>query len=119
MKTLTSLKRLSLRRLRFTSIPETPGVYFFLDKTKKVLYIGKATSLRDRVRSYFSNDLLDTRGPLLVKMLGQAHSIDWRQTDSVLEALLLESSLIRTHKPPANTDAKDDKSFNNVVLLFF
>jgi excinuclease ABC subunit C len=97
-------------------LPDTPGVYFFLGKNKKVLYIGKATSLRDRVRSYFAKDLLDTRGPLLVDMLNKATSIDWRQTDSVLEALLLESSLIRTHKPPANTDSKDDKSYNNVVL---
>lgn len=97
-------------------IPDTPGVYFFLDKRKKVLYIGKATSLRDRLRSYFSKDLIETRGPLLVQMLNKATSIDWRQTDSVLEALLLEASLIRSHKPKHNTDLKDDKSDNNVVI---
>lgn len=96
-------------------IPDAPGVYFFLGKNKKVLYIGKATSLRDRVRSYFSKDLMDTRGPLLVQMLGQAKTIDWRQTDSVLEALLLEGSLIRSYKPHANTDSKDDKTYNHVV----
>ena len=54
---------------REKKIPDTPGVYFFLGKNKKVLYIGKATSLRDRVRSYFAKDLIDTRGPLLVEML--------------------------------------------------
>ncbi len=81
-----------------------------------MLYIGKATSLRDRVRSYFARDLVDTRGPLLVEMLDKATSIDFRQTDSVLEALLLEASLIRTHKPYYNTDLKDDKSFNHVVI---
>lgn len=97
-------------------IPDGPGVYFFLGKNKKILYIGKATSLRDRVRSYFAKDLLDTRGPLLVEMLDKATSIDWKQTDSVLEALLYEASLIRAHKPPYNTDLKDDKSFNNVVI---
>jgi excinuclease ABC subunit C len=97
-------------------IPDGPGVYFFLGRRKEVLYIGKATSLRDRVRSYFAGDLLDTRGPLLVQMLGKATSIDWRQTDSVLEALLLEASLIRSHKPKANTDLKDDKSYNYVVI---
>jgi len=101
---------------RAKKIPDTPGVYFFLGKNKKLLYIGKATSLRDRVRSYFAKDLMDTRGPLLVEMLDKATSIDFRPIDSVLEALLLEASLIRTHKPYYNTDLKDDKSWNNVVI---
>lgn len=99
-----------------TKMPDSPGVYFFLDKRKKVLYIGKATSLRDRVRSYFSSDLAQTRGPIIVKMIEQASGLDWRQTDSVLEALLLEANLIKTYKPKANTDLKDDKSFNYVVI---
>src|SRR3989344_7950666 len=97
-------------------IPDAPGVYYFLGRNKKLLYIGKATSLRDRVRSYFAKDLMDTRGPLLVEMLDKATSIDFRPVDSVLEALLLEASLIRTHKPYYNTDLKDDKSWNNVVI---
>ncbi len=97
-------------------IPDGPGVYFFLGKNKKVLYIGKATSLRDRTRSYFAPDLIDTRGRLLVDMLGKSLTIDWRETDSVLEALLLEASLIRAYKPKYNTDLKDDKSFNYVVI---
>jgi excinuclease UvrABC nuclease subunit len=101
---------------RMNKLPDEPGVYFFLGKNKKLLYIGKATSLRDRVRSYFAKDLMDTRGPLLVEMLDKATSIDFRQTDSVLEALLLEASLIRTHRPYYNTDLKDDKSFNHVVI---
>ena len=101
---------------RNKKIPDTPGVYFFLDGRKKVLYIGKATSLRDRIRSYFSPDLHEARGPVLVKMLEKARSIDWRQTGSVLEALILEANLIRTHKPPHNTDQKDDKSWNYVVI---
>jgi excinuclease ABC subunit C len=101
---------------RRSKLPDEPGVYFFLGKNKKLLYIGKATSLRDRVRSYFAKDLVDTRGPLLVEMLDKATSIDFRQTDSVLEALLLEASLIRTHRPYFNTDLKDDKSFNHVVI---
>lgn len=97
-------------------IPDAPGVYFFLGKNKKVLYIGKATSLRDRMRSYFSPDLKEARGPLIVDMVAKAKTIDWRETDSVLEALLLEASLVRTHKPPHNTDLKDDKTFNYVVI---
>ncbi|MES2006486.1 MAG: UvrB/UvrC motif-containing protein [Patescibacteria group bacterium] len=101
---------------KMKKIPDTPGVYFFLDKTKKVLYIGKATSLRDRTRSYFSPDLATTRGPLITSMIEKASSLDWRQTDSVLEALILEANLIRTYKPKHNTDLKDDKSWNYVVI---
>lgn len=97
-------------------MPDSPGVYFFLDKNKEVLYIGKATSLRDRMRSYFAADLIESRGPLLVDMVARAQGLDWRQTDSVLEALLLEAALVRSHKPKYNTDLKDDKSFNYVVI---
>jgi excinuclease ABC subunit C len=97
-------------------MPDAPGVYFFLDKYKKVLYIGKATSLRDRVRSYFAPDLGETRGPLLVTMIEKAKLIEWRQTDSVLEALILEANLIHNYKPAHNTDLKDDKSWNYVVI---
>lgn len=101
---------------KMQKIPDAPGVYFFLDKSKKVLYIGKATSLRDRTRSYFSKDLIEARGPLLVEMVTKATTIDWRQTDSVLEALLLEGSLIRAHRPKYNSISKDDKSYNFVVI---
>ena len=97
-------------------MPDAPGVYFFLGKNKKVLYIGKATSLRDRTRSYFAGALAEVRSPLIATMVAQAVSIDWRATDSVLEALLLEASLIKTYKPKANTELKDDKSFNYVAI---
>ncbi len=98
------------------TIPDGPGVYFFMGPRKEVLYIGKATSLRDRTRSYFSSDLLTTRGPLLVEMLGAALAVEWKETDSVLEALILEANLIRSHLPRYNTDLKDDKSFNYLVI---
>lgn len=97
-------------------LPETPGVYFFLGDVDEILYIGKATSLRDRVRSYFSSDILETRGPKIGKMLALARSVAWQATDSVLEALILESRLIREYQPPYNTDSKDDKSYNHVVI---
>jgi excinuclease UvrABC nuclease subunit len=97
-------------------LPDAPGVYFFLGKHKEVLYIGKATSLRDRVRSYFVQDLLVTRGPKLQLMIERARNIKWQTTDSALEALLLESYLIKKHQPPYNTDEKDDKSYSYVVI---
>ena len=50
------------------NMPDTPGVYFF-QNGKDILYIGKATSLRDRVKSYFSKDLIETRGPLILDMV--------------------------------------------------
>ncbi len=95
-------------------LPDAPGVYIFRDKD--ILYIGKATSLRDRVRSYFVPDLINTRGKLLVDMVALATKIDFIQTDSVLEALLLETNLIKKHQPKYNTQEKDNKSHNYVVF---
>lgn len=97
-------------------LPDSPGVYFFKDVDGKILYVGKATSLRDRVRSYFAADLIETRGPLLVKMVVMASKIDFEKTDSVLEALINEANYIKKYQPPYNTKEKDDKSFNYVVI---
>ena len=96
-------------------LPDEPGVYLF-KKGKDILYIGKATSLRERVKSYFAPDLIATRGPLLVDMVFQADKIDFIQTDSVIEALILESNLIKKHQPRYNTKEKDDRSYNYVVI---
>jgi len=96
-------------------LPNTPGVYFFR-KGKTILYIGKATSLQDRVKSYFNKNLSQTRGPLIVKMLGEATNVSFIQTDSVLEALILESNQIKKYQPIYNTQEKDNKSFNYVVI---
>lgn len=96
-------------------LPDKPGVYFFL-KGKEILYIGKATSLKDRVKSYFGKDLIQTRGPILVDMVFKADKIKWQSTDSVLEALILEANLIKKHQPKYNTKEKSDKSFNYVCI---
>lgn len=98
------------------NLPQTPGVYLFLGTRKNVLYVGKATNLRDRVRSYFEKDLAATRGPALVAMVECARTVEYKPTDSVLEALILEADLIKKLKPKYNTLAKDDKSFNHVVI---
>jgi excinuclease ABC subunit C len=97
-------------------LPDAPGVYFFLGTKKQILYIGKATSLRNRVRSYFSSDIVEKRSQIIAKMVVQAKNIEWTETDSVLEALILETNLIRTHKPLYNTKSKDDKSYNHLVI---
>ncbi len=107
-----------------SKLPDTPGVYYFVrtlkgdsgKEYKKILYIGKATSLKDRVRSYFTTDIATTRGPLILKMLSEFTDIEHTQTDSVLEALVLEAFLIKKHQPDANIREKDNRSFNFVVI---
>ncbi|OGG53196.1 hypothetical protein A3H16_03125 [Candidatus Kaiserbacteria bacterium RIFCSPLOWO2_12_FULL_53_8] len=101
--------------LKRYKLPDAPGVYLF-KKGRKILYIGKAASLHDRVRSYFSSDLGRGRAPSIVRMVEDANSLDWQTTDSVLEALIVEANLIKRHQPPANVDEKDNKSFNYVVV---
>lgn len=103
------------QQLKKIKLPDTPGVYLF-KKGKNTIYIGKATSVRDRVRSYFGKDLIGTRGPLLVDMVFQADNIDFIKTDSVLEALILEAELIKKYQPKYNTKEKSDKSFNFVCI---
>ncbi len=97
-------------------LPDTPGVYFFMGKNGRILYIGKATSLRSRVRSYLSADIAEKRSELIGKMVGEAVTIEFEKTDSVLEALILESKLIKEKQPPYNIADKDQKSFNSVVI---
>ena len=97
-------------------LPSTPGVYFFMGARKKILYIGKATSLKSRVQSYFTNDIEEKRSALIAKMVQEAKTIEFTVTDSVLEALILETNLIRSHKPFYNTRSKDDKSYNHLVI---
>lgn len=95
--------------------PKTPGVYFFLDKKEKPLYIGKATSLRSRVLSYFrsSSGRMDLR---IKEMVDLSVGIKFQETDSVLEALILEANLIKKYQPRYNIKEKDDKSFNYIVI---
>ena len=102
--------------LKKKHLPDTQGVYMFIGAQKKILYIGKATSLRSRVRSYFDKDIKDKRGQHIATMVEQAKGVDFIETDSVLEALILEASLIKKHGPHYNTKEKDDKSFNYIVI---
>lgn len=106
---------MDINKFKKIKLPDTPGVYFFY-KGKKILYIGKATSLKDRVKSYFSNDLIKTRGMLLVDMVTNSDNIKFQKTNSVLEALLLETELIKKNQPYYNTKEKDDKSYSFVQI---
>lgn len=107
-------------------LPDAPGVYFFLGSPKRsegglghhknVLYIGRATSLRTRVRSYFDVAISEKRSPWIAQMLERAKSVEYKKTASVLEAILLEADLIKKWKPLYNTKEKDDKSFNCIAI---
>jgi excinuclease ABC subunit C len=102
--------------LRQFDLPDETGIYVFRGPKREILYIGKATVLKDRVRSYFSKDLAEARSPAIVKMVAEAQSITWQATDSVLEALILEANLIKQHQPPYNVQSRDNKSFNYLVI---
>lgn len=97
------------------SIPDEPGVYLMLDSTGTVIYIGKALSLKKRVSSYFSNKDQDPKTTLLVRLID---SIDFIVTDNEIEALILENSLIKKHKPRFNVRLKDDKSYPYIGVTF-
>ncbi len=107
------------------NLPESPGVYFFLDKKynrkslpekKNILYIGKTTSLKDRVNSYFSSDIIKTRGIRIQSMVENAKGIYFIKTDSVLEAIILESKYIKEFRPFFNIKEKDDRSYSYVIF---
>lgn len=102
--------------LKLSKLPNRPGVYFFLGAKKKILYIGKATSLKNRVQSYFVGNISEKRSEIIKKMVEETKSVECTVTDSVLEALILETNLIRTHKPLYNTRNKDDKSYNHLII---
>ncbi|MDI6907695.1 MAG: excinuclease ABC subunit UvrC [Thermoanaerobacterales bacterium] len=89
------------------SLPEQPGVYLFRDAEGTVLYVGKAVSLRARVRSYFTGAQPDK----VQAMLARAAELDFIVTASEIEALILESNLIKEHRPRYNVILKDDKSY--------
>lgn len=103
-------------KTKIAKLPDGPGVYLFLGSKKEILYIGKATSLKNRVRSYFGTNIAEKRSPLIAKMVAGAVDLNFEKTDSVLEALILESRLIKKWMPPYNSADKDQKSFNYVVI---
>lgn len=94
--------------------PKKPGVYLMLGKAGQVLYVGKATDLRARVRSYFAKDAGER---YQVKFLmSKVHDLEVLVTDTAKEALLLENTLIKKHHPRYNIDLKDDKSYLSLKL---
>lgn len=106
------LRRFSLGVGVCTKIPTTPGVYLMKNAKGEILYVGKAVNLKRRVSSYFSKSH-DYR---IEKLVSQIKKIDYEKTDTALEALILESQLIKKYLPPFNIRDKDGKSFLYVEI---
>jgi excinuclease ABC subunit C len=98
-----------LERPAPASIPDAPGSYQFLDGEGRVLYVGKAKSLRQRLAAYFADPA--TLAPRTAQMVAQAERVEWIQVANETEAILLEYSLIKRHRPRFNVRLVDDKSY--------
>src|SRR5215472_3541333 len=96
------------------SLPARPGVYLFRDADGEVLYVGKAKSLRPRVRSYFQRTT-DGR-PQIQSLPGRVADVEVIVTGSEVEALHLEQNLVKRHRPPFNVRLRDDKSFPYIAV---
>ena len=94
-------------RKKAQTLPQKAGIYFFKTRTGEVIYIGKARSLRDRVKSYFQQ----TSDVKIKNILSETWDVDFILTGSTKEAAFLENNFIRTYQPRYNLRLKDDKSF--------
>jgi len=98
---------------KLKEIPSSPGVYLHKNAAGKVIYIGKAKNLRSRVRSYFRARPFDRKTDALV---GQIADLEFIVTDNEVEALILEATLVKQHKPRYNIKLQDDKSYPHLKL---
>src|SRR5258706_910837 len=90
-------------------VPDRPGVYLYKDAKAQIIYVGKAASLRSRVRSYFQESR--ARDPKTDALVGQIRDLEYIVTTNELEALILESNLVKKHRPRYNIILRDDKHY--------
>lgn len=102
---------MKLTSAKLKKIPLKPGIYQFINKKGVILYVGKATLLRKRVESYAR-----AYDPRIEEMVELAKDVKWIETDSVLEAIILEANLIKKYWPKYNVKEKDDRSFIYVLI---
>jgi len=93
----------------YQNLPSLPGVYIYRNSDNEIIYVGKAINLKKRVTQYFQRD--DALGPKTHELVKNIHKIDYKIVGSEIEALVLESSLIKKHKPKYNSQLKDNKSY--------
>lgn len=96
-------------KAKLEGLPTKPGVYLMKDKSGRIIYVGKAKSLRDRVRAYFHDT--PPYHPKISALISKITDFDVLATDSEMEALILESNLVKEYKPRYNVNLKDDKRF--------
>lgn len=101
-------------KFNINHIPTTAGVYIYKDKTNKIIYVGKAINLRKRVSQYFTSS--QALGPKTKTLVSQISQIDFRPLDSEVEALVLESSLIKKYRPKYNSQLTDDKNYLYICI---
>src|SRR5690606_2902250 len=99
----------TLLESKLETLPDAPGVYLHKNAEGKVIYIGKARSLRSRVRSYFGKDA--GHSPFTRKMVREIVDFETIVTNTEKEALILENNLVKMHKPHFNIRLKDDKRY--------
>jgi len=99
---------------KLQQLPKQPGCYLFRGQDGEVLYVGKAVSLRNRVRTYFQPST--RHGPRIARMVAKVRDVEWIVVDSELEALVLECNLIKRHRPPYNVRLRDDKSYPFIAI---
>lgn len=99
---------------KVSHLPTTPGVYLWHDQYKRIIYVGKAINLRNRVRSYVRHD--SRRAPKVEAMMRRAVDVEVIQTKTEMEALILEATLIKEHHPRYNIMLRDDKTYPYVKI---
>ena len=99
---------------KVSHLPTTPGVYLWRDQYNRIIYVGKAINLRNRVRSYVRNDA--NRAPKVAAMMKRAVDVEIIQTKTEMEALILENTLIKEHEPKYNIRLRDDKTYPYVKI---
>ena len=99
---------------KVSHLPTSPGVYLWRDKYKRIIYVGKAINLRNRVRSYVRHDA--NRAPKVTAMMKHAVDVETIQTKTEMEALILENTLIKEHHPKYNIMLRDDKTYPYVKI---
>jgi excinuclease ABC subunit C len=99
---------------KLKELPKEPGVYFHKDKTGKIIYVGKAAVLRNRVRQYFQKSR--ARDPKTEALVAEIYDTDWMVVESELEALFLEAEMIRRYMPQYNILLRDDKSMSYIRI---
>ena len=103
------IKDKSTLESRISILPKRPGIYIFLNQEKQIIYIGKSNSLKDRISSYFRSNKNFTSKT--IELVNKIRDFEFITTDTEQEAILLESSLIKKHKPKYNVRLKDDKNY--------